>query len=254
MKNSDLTAVILAAGKGTRMKSSLPKVLHKVDGRAMIDHIYAETKKLTDDIIFVIGCEKVKNHIAEYKNCRYAYQRKKLGTADALAKVKKLKVGRRLLVMPGDVPLLKSSQLRRLIDFHILNDNDISVLTATRDDPSGYGRIIKKNGKVTDIREELDATASEKRIKTVNSGIYIFRAPEIFALLEKIRPNPLKKEYYLTDVIKIAAGAGMKIKNLNSVNDSFLMGINSKTDLAMAEKIQRSVNKKGARKAPVKEK
>ncbi|MDO9513093.1 MAG: hypothetical protein Q7J59_00590 [Elusimicrobiota bacterium] len=88
----------------------------------------------------------------------------------------------------------------------------------------------------------------------MNSGIYIFRAPEIFALLEKIRPNPLKKEYYLTDVIKIAAGAGMKIKNLNSVNDSFLMGINSKTDLAMAEKIQRSVNKKGARKAPVKEK
>ena len=139
--------------------------------------------------------------------------------------------------MPGDVPLLKSGELKRLIAFHSLNANDISVLTASTEQPEGYGRIIRQRGRVTDIREELDASAAEKNIKIVNSGIYIFPAPEIFRLLEAIKANPLKKEYYLTDVIKIASRAGLKIKSLNAVNNSFLMGINSKADLATAEKM-----------------
>ncbi|PIV19180.1 MAG: hypothetical protein COS41_01905 [Elusimicrobia bacterium CG03_land_8_20_14_0_80_50_18] len=237
MKKNDLTAVILAAGKGTRMKSSLPKVLHKLGGKAMLDHIYSETKKITDDIVFVIGSEKVRKHISAYPDCRCVLQRKKLGTGDALTKVKKLKVRGLLLVMPGDVPLLKSGELKRLIAFHSLNANDISVLTASTEQPEGYGRIIRQRGRVTDIREELDASAAEKNIKIVNSGIYIFPAPEIFRLLEAIKANPLKKEYYLTDVIKIASRAGLKIKSLNAVNNSFLMGINSKADLATAEKM-----------------
>jgi len=241
MKKSKLTAVILAAGKGTRMKSSLPKVLHKIAGKTMIELIYGETKKVTDDVIFVIGDAQVKKHIAKYKNCKIAYQLKKLGTADALAKVKKLtgSSSRRLLVMPGDVPLLRSSELKHLIDFDLSSDNDISILSACVGKPAGYGRIIKRNGKVTEIREELDASPAEKRIKTVNSGIYIFRAPAIYALLKKIKPNPLKKEFYITDVIKIASDAGLKIKSLNAVNNNFLMGINSQKDLSLAERIRR---------------
>ncbi|MBU3955587.1 NTP transferase domain-containing protein [bacterium] len=238
MKKSHLISVILAAGKGTRMKSSLPKVLHKIAGKTMIERIYTETKIVSNDIIFVIGSGKVEKHISEYKNCRSVYQRKKLGTADALAKVKKLTGSSscRLLVVPGDVPMLRSSDLKHLIDFDLSNANDISILSASADNPFGYGRIIKKNGKVIEIREELDASAAEKRIKIINSGIYIFRAPAIYALLAKIKPNPLKKEFYLTDVIKIAAAAGLKIKNLNADGDSLLMGINSQNDLSLAEK------------------
>jgi len=244
MKQSNLTAVILAAGKGTRMKSSLPKVLHKIAGKTMIELIYGEIKKVTNDVIFVIGDAKVKNHIAKYKNCKIAYQRKKLGTADALAKAGKLTGASscRLLVLPGDVPLLKASELKHLIDFDLSSNNDISILSACVGKPAGYGRIIKRNGKVTEIREELDASPSEKRIKTVNSGIYIFRAPGIYALLKKIKPNPFKKEFYLTDVIKIASGAGLKVKNVNAINNYFLMGINSQKDLSLAEKIRKEKN------------
>ncbi|MEA2082342.1 MAG: NTP transferase domain-containing protein [Elusimicrobiota bacterium] len=248
MKQSAITAVILAAGKGTRMKSSLPKVLHRLGGKTMIEHIHAATKIVTDDIIFVIGDAKVRQHINKYRECRYVYQRKKLGTGDALAKAKKLtgSATRRLLVMPGDIPLIRSSELQRLINFDVSNDNDISILSACVEKPSGYGRIIKEHGKVTDIREELDANPSEKRIKTVNTGIYIFRSPRIFALIKKIKPNPLKQEFYLTDVIKIASRAGLKIKNINAVNNSFLMGINSQKDLSLAEKIQRKLIERGS--------
>ena len=236
---SALTAIILAAGKGTRMKSDLPKVLHKVSGLTMIDRVAESCMKVTGDIVFVVGSRRLKSHLKKYKKCRMVFQMKKLGTADALLKTEKLFKGKpgRILVIPGDAPLVTGNILRKFISFDGNSSNDISILTAVLKNPSGYGRIIKKRSLVSEIREELDASPSEKKIKTVNGGIYIFRSPEIFSLLKKVPLNPVKKEYYLTDVVKIAGRRGLKVKNLSLKESSFIIGINSKEDLAEAEKL-----------------
>ncbi|GAG46343.1 unnamed protein product, partial [marine sediment metagenome] len=129
------------------------------------------------------------------------------------------------------------SVVEKFILFHKKAGNDISILTANLRNPFGYGRIIKKRGVVSEIREELDATPREKNIKTVNGGIYIFPGPKIFSLLKKVELNPRKKEYYLTDVIKIAAAKGMKIRNMTLKEGAFLLGVNTKDDLIKVNKI-----------------
>lgn len=239
----NITTVILAAGKSVRMKSHTPKVLHKVCGIPIIDRIVNATTDFSQNLIFVVSSKKVIRHLQKYRKGKFVLQKKQSGTADALLRTEKL-IGKRkckILVLPGDVPLLSKSVVEKFIISHKNAGNDISILTANLRNPFGYGRIIKKRGFVSDIREELDATLREKNIKTVNSGIYIFPGPEIFSLLKKVKLNPRKKEYYLTDVIKIAAAKGMKIRNMPLKDGTFLLGVNTKEELKKISKISTKI-------------
>jgi len=227
------TTVILAAGKSTRMKSLTPKVLYKVRGIPIIDRIINATAPVSKNLIFIVNSKKVIRHLKKYKTGKLVIQKKLIGTANALLQTEK-PLGKRkcrILVLPGDAPLISKEVIRKFILFHKNSANDISILTANLKNPFGYGRIIKKDGLVSEIREELDATEKEKRIKTVNGGIYIFPVPEIFNLLKKVKLNPRKKEYYLTDVIKIASGLGMKTGAMILRDETFLLGVNTKEDL-----------------------
>ncbi|MFH1957755.1 MAG: NTP transferase domain-containing protein [bacterium] len=227
------TTVILAAGRSVRMKSPTPKVLHKVCGTPIIDRIVNAVSPFSKKLIFVVNSKKVIQYLKKYKTGKLVFQKNLLGTANALLQTEK-QLGKRkcrILVLPGDVPLLSKAVVEKFILFHEKTGNDISILTANLRNPTGYGRIIKKDGFVSEIREELDATEKEKRIRTVNGGIYIFPVPEIFALLKKVKLNPRKKEYYLTDVIKIADGIGMKTGAMTLRDGTFLLGVNTAEDL-----------------------
>jgi bifunctional UDP-N-acetylglucosamine pyrophosphorylase/glucosamine-1-phosphate N-acetyltransferase len=228
-----VTTVILAAGKGVRMKSKIPKVLQNVNGIPMIDRITDVVSPFSKKIIYVIGKKEIKSHLKKNKKSVFVFQRKKLGTAHAFLKTEKLfgRKKKKVLLLPGDVPLIDKNTIKKFIDFHIRGKNDISILTAKIKNPHGYGRIIKKKNMVCSIREELDANEREKKIKTINGGIYIFTLPKIFEILKKVKKNPLKGEYYLTDVIEIAYREGLKIKNFNLKNSQQIIGINTKKQL-----------------------
>ena len=227
------TTVILAAGRSVRMESPVPKVLHKVCGTPIIDRIVNATAPFSKKMIFVVNGKKVTRHLKKYKTAELVFQKKLLGTANALLQTEKLfdKRKSRILVLPGDAPLISKKIIKKFILFHGNSANDISILTANLKNPFGYGRIIKKDGFVSEIREELDATEKEKRIRTVNGGIYIFPVPKIFTLLKKVKLNPRKKEYYLTDVMKIASGLGMKTGAMTLRDETFLLGVNTTEDL-----------------------
>ncbi|MFH1353593.1 MAG: NTP transferase domain-containing protein [bacterium] len=229
----NITTVILAAGRSVRMKSPTPKVLHKVCGTPIIDRIVNAVSPFSKKLIFVVNSKKVIRYLEKYKTGKLVFQKNLLGTANALLQTEKLLGKRkcRILVLPGDVPLLSKAVVEKFILFHEKTGNDISILTANLRNPFGYGRIIKRGSFVSEICEELDATEKEKRIRTVNGGIYIFPVPEIFALLKKVKLNPRKKEYYLTDVIKIAAGLGMKTGAMILRDGTFLLGVNTAEDL-----------------------
>ena len=136
---------------------------------------------------------------------------------------------------------MRRKTIETFVRFHFREKNDLTILTATVANPSGYGRIIKRGKYVVAVREELDANAREKKIKKINSGCYIFTAPEIFKLLKKIRKNPLKGEYYLTDIIEIAAKSGLKIGEFSAPNPKEVSGVNTKRQLA-------EINKNSGRK------
>ncbi len=208
--------VILAAGAGTRMKSELPKVLFDICGKKVIEYVLesvAEIKEI-NNIYIVVGYKSglVENELKltkiynKLKNkITFVKQPQLLGSGDALKHVKKYitKSVEHLLVLCGDVPLISSKTLKNLLNSHLSNNVDCTVLSVIMDEPSGYGRIIKDlSKKFVDIVEEVDATESQKAIKEVNSGIYVFRLPQLWTALEKIKPDNKKKEYYLTDTVR----------------------------------------------------
>jgi UDP-N-acetylglucosamine diphosphorylase/glucosamine-1-phosphate N-acetyltransferase len=237
MKN--FSAVILAAGSGTRMKSSLPKVAHKLSGKPLIHWVIDSVKALKpDNIVVVLGhkSEEVEK-ILEEKKVKIAYQHKQLGSAHALMQCQKVLKNYKgdILVMCGDVPLVKTSTLSSLVKYNKNNKASVTVLAAKVDNPYGYGRIVKAGTALEKIVEEKDATAQEKLINEINSGIYCFDN-NIWKALSKVKPDNAKKEYYLTDVIEILKKAGKKAVSLNAENASDLRGINNRFELYKAEK------------------
>jgi len=246
MKNS-LEAVILAAGRGTRMKSCLPKVLHPLFGRPLIDYPLGILRELgIRRPVVVVGWGKgeVRSHLNG--GARVVVQSPQRGTGHAVqAARKRISARAEILIWPADMALLKKETIQALVREHRHSGADVTILSALMADPTGYGRIVRRGGEVVDIREEPDATSRERRINEVNTGVYLFRPRALFRALQKIRPANQKKEYYLTDSAPLIAGEGGRVRALPLADSGEAQGINSRADLARAFKIvnQRNIQK-----------
>ena len=247
MEYVDLAAVILAAGKGTRMKSDLPKVLHKINSKSLINYVAECAEKIVGDNIHVVvghQAEKVKNEIKKHFSAVYAFQEKMLGTGDA---VKVALAGlpdriKNVLVLNGDVPFIKEKTLLRLVNIHRENQNSVTLLTVEIDDPSGYGRIIQNNnGDVLCIKEESDATFEEKKVKKVNSGIYCFDRRFLEYAIPLIESVNVQEEYYLTDVIEIAIKKNLRAGLMSIDNWREVVGINTLAELENAKVLLKEI-------------
>jgi bifunctional UDP-N-acetylglucosamine pyrophosphorylase / glucosamine-1-phosphate N-acetyltransferase len=232
-------AVVLAAGKGVRMKSDLPKVAHMLCGKPMIVRVIEVLEKLgLDEIIVVVGykAEIVKQELSGHK-VSYVEQKEQLGTGHAVKQAKPhIHSECTVLVLAGDVPLIRESTLKELIFTHEKKHSAVTVLTAILDDPKGYGRIIRdKDGSVTKIVEQKDATPVEAAINEVNTGTYCFNSKDLFEALDSVRPNNVQKEYYLTDVLGITKNAGRTVHAF-TVNDPLeVVGVNTIDELKKLE-------------------
>lgn len=245
-----LVGIILAAGEGTRMKSNLPKMLHSICGKPMLAHVLdlAKKIKLTNTFV-VLGHKKelFKDLLNEYK-VKTIYQEKLLGTADAVNRTKSVlkSFTGNILILYGDQPLLSEETLEKLVNRHTESDASATILTANMENPFGYGRIIRDNySRITAIVEENDAIEAQRNITEINTGIICFKKEPLFRAIAKIKPNNAKKEYYLTDAIRIMADDGLLIESLSIDDSKEAQGINSKGDLAIAYDIirKKTINK-----------
>lgn len=239
----DLVTIILAAGKGTRMKSKLPKVLHKAAGKPMLQHVLdaARGAGAKRSIVVVgFGGGQVKEAIGG--QAEFVVQSEQLGTAHAVRQAEPLLKDEKgtVVVLCGDTPLVTSGLIRRLYEGHKAAGAKATVLTAIMPDATGYGRIVRTpEGDVARIVEQKDATEEERRIREVNSGIYCFECRELFAALEKVGCHNAQGEYYLPDVLEILRMQGEKIQAVTADDYESTLGINSRAQLAGAEKILR---------------
>ena len=238
-----LAAVILAAGQGTRMKSGLPKVLHRVAGKAMLAYVVETALALQAcPIIPVVGhgADEVRDAMSN-QDLRFALQAEQLGTGHALLCAEEALSGFSgdLLLLCGDVPLLQKKTLQALIGHHRQHAACVTILTANMDNPAGYGRIIRGAEGVDRIVEEKDATNSERQVREINTGIYLFRAPQVFSLLRDVDKCNAQGEYYLTDVVAAARQAGERVEALLIDDAEEAMGINDQIQLAESGGIMR---------------
>ncbi|MGL5328416.1 MAG: bifunctional UDP-N-acetylglucosamine diphosphorylase/glucosamine-1-phosphate N-acetyltransferase GlmU [Peptostreptococcaceae bacterium] len=235
-------AIILAAGKGTRMKSKYPKVIHKVCGKEMVNHVINVSKKSgVSDIVAILGHESdvVKTKLPE--DTLIAMQTEQLGTGHAVKMAKEyINDEDTIVVLCGDTPLIKEDTLKRLFAYHIDNEYHATVLTTKVDNPTGYGRIIRdENEDLLKIVEQKDANEEEKAVKEINSGIYCFNGESLREALDLIDNNNAQGEYYLTDTIYIMRDKGQKVGAYNGSTIEELMGVNSRVELSKAEEIMR---------------
>ena len=235
------TCVILAAGEGKRMKSRLPKVAHRLAGETLINHVLGSVEKLSPIRIVVVvpGADKIIGRMVAGK-ARTVVQDEKLGTGHALLQARSLLSDFRgdILVLSGDVPLITARTLKRLLSFHQDKRRAATILTARLKDPTGYGRIVRKgNGEVDRIVEETEADLYQKVLEEINTGIYCFRSPEIWPVLERIRNDNRQGEYYLTDVIHLMLNRTPAPETFTVEDPRQIWGVNSRWQLAVAEKI-----------------
>ena len=237
-----LKTLILAAGKGTRMKSELPKVIHKVNGIPMISKIISVLNGLEpEENILILGHKKEEVLKVVGEEVDYVVQTEQLGTGHAViqAKEKLADYDGDVMVLCGDTPLLREETLRDLYNFHKESGAVTTILTSIYENPFGYGRIVKEDGLVKAIVEEKEATPEVKKIKEVNAGVYCFNSRELFNALARINNNNEKGEYYLTDVIGIQVGEGKKVQSFVLEDNMEILGVNSKVELAQASEVLR---------------
>ena len=246
----EIIGIVLAAGDSTRMKSDYPKVIHSVAGKTLIEHILDGLKSFSflTRIIIVVGhhAERITKKLGS--SYEYVVQEKRLGTADAVKQCqdKIVDFDGDVLVLAGDVPLITAETLHGLINKHNEEELDITILTGKVQDPTGYGRISRKgNENVVKIVEEIDADIFEQAIEEINSGMYCFRWPVLAEALEKVTLNEGKKEFFLTDVIEISAREGYSIDTFMVDDINEISGVNSRIQLAQAEKkIRKRINER----------
>lgn len=241
MKN--LRTIILAAGKGTRMKSALPKVLHPVCGKPIIQYILDVAKVVGSLKTYVVLGHKARDVQAILpSDTQVVEQKQLLGTGDAVktcANSFKSYTGD-VLILCGDTPMLTKQTVKAIVGKHKRSKADGTFLTTVVHDPDGYGRIIRdQNNRVLAIREDKDASGFERDIAEINVGVYCFKASLLFKTLSQVKMNAKKKEYYLTDIIELMANQGAHLETIATDDPREGLGINSRTDLAVAESIIR---------------
>lgn len=240
-----VASVVLAAGKGTRMKSALIKVLHPVAGRPMISWPVAAAREAgSDQIVLVIGhqANAVQGTFRGAPDIRCAMQEEQLGTGHAVACALDSLSGFRgtVLILCGDTPLLRTETLNNILAYHRDNQAAITVLTALMDDPYGYGRIVRDvSGHVTRIVEQKDADPEEQEIREINSGIYCMDSDFLFNNIKNISNNNAQGEYYLTDLLSIAVSKGLSCLAISTADADEIMGVNDRAQLAEAGRVLR---------------
>ena len=230
--NTKFATIILAAGKGTRMQSSKPKVLHLVGEKPMIQHVIDISKELkSEKIIVVLGykSDEIANQLSN-ETLQFVYQFEQLGTAHAVLQCNKLmnNYNGEVLILSGDVPLITVSTISQLLKVHQKTEAWCTLLSTDLPNPTGYGRIIRdKNKNLSKIIEEKDASEDEKKIREINSGIYVFKTEQLFRLLPLIKNNNKQKEYYLPDVLNLIIKENGNIAIKKTVNSLEVQGINN---------------------------
>ena len=241
-----LAIAILAAGKGTRMVSNLPKVLHRVSGETLLNRIINTSKKLNPDKIFVVIGHKsdlVKESLLKDNNVEIVLQEPQLGTGHAVQVLSKELNDFRgnLLILNGDVPLIRAKSLKELLKLHSSRDADVSIITTEKENPFGYGRVFKKDNFIEKIIEEKDCSLHEKQNKLINAGIYCFNWEKLSKIINKLKTDNKQKEFYITDTISLLD----KAISYEILDEEEIQGVNNRVNLAKCEKIlQRRIKTK----------
>jgi bifunctional UDP-N-acetylglucosamine pyrophosphorylase/glucosamine-1-phosphate N-acetyltransferase len=240
----DLHVVVLAAGKGTRMKSGTHKVLHRISGRRMLDYVLDAARTLTPaSITIVVGhlADQVQAAYAGARDVRFVLQQPQLGTGHALLQTEPVLAAASgaVLLLSGDVPLLRGGTLAQLVERHQVDDAAATVLTATVERPYGYGRIVRHGGRVTRIVEERDASEAERKLKEINAGVYVFALGPLFEALRGIASHNAQGEYYLPDLIGIYRRHKLGVSTVTVPGSDEIRGINSRSELTEVARIVR---------------
>ena len=248
-----LKSVILAAGKGTRMKSETPKVLHTIFDKTLVGYVIEAVNGtgLADENFVIVGhqAERVEEYIKEnYKNARTVLQSPQLGTGHAVSMVLPYlqDFDGEVVILCGDTPLITAETLKEFVEYHKENKSDLTVMSAIFDNPTNYGRIIRNtNGHVEGIVEEKDATPEQKGVNEINAGIYCLDWKKVKPAFSELKTNNAQGEYYLTDIIKWGNEQGLSVNAYTLKNNEEIYGINSKANLAEATKFlnRRVINK-----------
>ena len=238
---NNIMAIVMAAGKGTRMKSKKSKLVQKIYGKEIVKRAVENAQKAgVHEIVAVVGYMKEEVMAVLGDSVKYAFQEEMLGTGHAVIQAKEFLKGKKgkILVLNGDVPLIRPETLNKLIEKSIENKEYATLLTAIYDNPTGYGRIVRdEGGNIEAIVEEKDTTEEQKEIKEINAGIYCFDIEELLLALDKIEPNNAQGEYYLTDVIKIMNEKGLKTGAVIVEDNTEILGINDRIQLEMLTKV-----------------
>ncbi len=245
---SDSKVVVLAAGQGTRMKSKVPKVLHKILDKMMIDYVIEAAKEAgVSSICAVVGHQSamVKAMIGE-KVSEFAVQKEQLGTGHAVMQAERF-IGEDgdVLILCGDTPLITAKTIKELFEIHRKNENAATVISVMLKDPTGYGRIKRHNHSFDRVVEHKDATEEERKINEINTGVYVFKASELIASFKELKNDNAQNEYYLTDCLEIIKNKGLNVGVMIARDENEFLGINSKLQLAQAAKVMKNrINEK----------
>lgn len=247
----DIKSVILAAGKGTRMKSNLPKVLHEILGKALVGYVLDSVKHITNENFVIVGhhAEEVEKYvISHYENAKTVLQSPQLGTGHAVSMVCPMleNYSGQVLILCGDTPLITEDTLKKFVEYHRENKSDITVMSAIFENPTNYGRIVRdSDNSLKCIVEEKDATLEQKAIKEVNAGIYCINWAKVKSAFSQLTSNNAQGEYYLTDIIEWGKKNGLSVNAYIMENNIETFGINSRVQLAEALKLlQKRINEK----------
>lgn len=237
----NISAIVLAAGKGVRMKSDLPKCFNKLAGKPLLQHVLETLQKAgTKNIFVVVGYKKeiIEDYFKDWP-VTFVHQKEQLGTGHAVLACEeefRKKPSKSVLVLAGDVPLLRATTLESLVDFHLKNNAAATDLTAELFDAGNYGRIIRdEGGRIIKIVEKKDATEKELEIKEINTGTFCFDGEKVFEALREVRAENSQREYYLTDTIEILKKKGLPVFAYLASDYRETLGVNTPDELLQLE-------------------